>query len=291
MLTQEQVASYHTNGYLGVEGVLPPGVVAELQRVTDEFTEKSRLVTENDGVFDLERGHSPETPRIRRLVAPSVLHPIYKETLHQDGICDIVSQLIGPSFRHHGRGKINMKVAEVGSPVEWHQDWAFFPHTNDDVLTVGVAIDDMTTQNGALLVLPGSHEGPIYDHHQDGAFASGITDAAFNSEGAVPIELAAGGISLHHVRTAHASMPNISGKPRRLYLWVLAAGDAWPIMGYDDWAEYAAKFVRGEPTNQPRMEALPVRLPRPGAKATVRYGSLYTSQLRLRKSFRVGQKR
>jgi hypothetical protein len=62
-------------------------------------------------------------------------------------------------------------------------------------------------------------------------------------------------------------------------------------MGYDDWAEYAAKFVRGEPTNQPRMEALPVRLPRPGAKATVRYGSLYTSQLRLRKSFLIGQKR
>ena len=47
MLTQAQIDFYHTHGYLGVENVLSAREVAELQRVTDEFVEKSRQVTEH----------------------------------------------------------------------------------------------------------------------------------------------------------------------------------------------------------------------------------------------------
>ena len=38
--------------------------------------------------------------------------------------------------------------------------FAFYPHTNDDLLAVGVALDDCTLENGCLLMLPGSHRGP-----------------------------------------------------------------------------------------------------------------------------------
>ena len=37
MLTQEQIASYHEKGYLGVEGVLDAGEVEALRQTTDEF--------------------------------------------------------------------------------------------------------------------------------------------------------------------------------------------------------------------------------------------------------------
>ena len=60
---------------------------------------------------------------------------------------------------------MNMKPAGTGSPVEWHQDWAFYPHTNDDILAVGVVIDDMRLDNGCLMVVPGSHHDPVLDHH------------------------------------------------------------------------------------------------------------------------------
>jgi len=53
-------------------------------------------------------------------------------------LLDIVAQLIGPGIYYNG-DKLNMKIAGVGSPVEWHQDWAFYPCTNDDLLAVGVA--------------------------------------------------------------------------------------------------------------------------------------------------------
>src|SRR3546814_12432932 len=71
-----------------------------------------------------------------------------------------------------------MKSAGYGAAVEWHQDWAFYPHTNDDILAVGVIIDDMSEENGPLMVFPGSHRGPVHDHHADGVFAGAMSLAA-----------------------------------------------------------------------------------------------------------------
>ena len=281
MLSREQIDFYHTSGYLGVEGVLSRDEVEELRRVTDAFVEASRQVTETDGVFDLEPGHTPEFPQLRRLIDPSRQHDAYDRGLRHEKILDITSQLIGSGIRTNG-DKLNMKSAEVGSPVEWHQDWAFYPHTNDDLLAVGVAIDDMTLENGCLLVVPGSHKGRIHDHHLNGRFAGAVTEPDFTGECAVPIEIKAGGISIHHVRTLHASAPNTSGKPRRLLLYMYCAIDAFPLVQpINTWEEFNGMILRGEPTREPRMVSVPVRVPLPPAERT---GSIYEIQTILEES-------
>jgi len=67
--------------------------------------------------------------------------------------------------------KLNIKAPGGGMAVEWHQDWALYPHTNDDLLAVGVMVDDVDEENGPLQVIPGSHRGPILDHsNPDGVF-------------------------------------------------------------------------------------------------------------------------
>ena len=264
MLSQEQIDFYHADGYLAVDNVISSEVVEELRRVTDEFVERSREATEHTDVFDLEPEHSRDAPKLRRLKSPVLQHEVYRDMLGHKDILTRVSQLIGYGLRCNG-DKLNMKLPEFGSPVEWHQDWAFYPHTNDDLLAVGVCIDDMTVDNGALLVLPGSHRGPVYDHHLDGRFCGAITDPAFSDEGAVPVELAAGGISIHHVRTVHGSTPNRSERPRRLLLLQYCAIDAWPLVHFKDWDTFNESIVRGEPTNVPRVERVPVRMPMPEA--------------------------
>ena len=264
MLSQEQIDFYHANGYVGVEGVISAREVSELRRVTDEFVERSREVTEHTDVFDLEPGHSRDHPKLRRLKRPIVQHEVYRDLLHHEDILTMVSQLIGYGLRCNG-DKLNLKLPEFGSPVEWHQDWAFYPHTNDDLLAVGICIDEMTVENGALLVVPGSHRGPVYDHHIDSGFCGAITDPTFSGESAVPVELAAGGISIHHVRTVHGSTPNRSERPRRLLLFQYCAIDAWPIVHFTDWDAFNETIVRGEPTNVPRVEPVPVRMPMPEA--------------------------
>lgn len=279
MLTTKQINFYHENGYLGVEGVLSAEEVADLRRVSDEFVQLSASVTAHTDVFDLEPGHTPQSPKLRRLKNPILHHTVYNMTLRHPGILDIVEQLIGPGIRTNGN-KLNMKSPEYGSPVEWHQDWAFYPHTNDDLLAVGVCMDDMMLENGCLLVIPGSHKGPVYTHHQHGRFAGAVTEEVPDADKAVPIELRAGGISIHHVRTLHASATNRSAYPRRLLLFQYCSIDSWSLMGFKDWDEYVATILRGEPTNRPRVTDVPVQMPWPPAE---RGGSIYETQTILEK--------
>jgi ectoine hydroxylase-related dioxygenase (phytanoyl-CoA dioxygenase family) len=286
MLTPAQIQFYREQGYLGIEAVFSASEVAELRRVTDEFVEASRAVTANNAVFDLEPSHTPQQPRLRRLKDPIRQHEVYRRALLHPKVLAIVGQLVGPAIACNGN-KLNLKLADVGSPVEWHQDWAFYPHTNDDLLAVGVAMDDSTLENGCLLVLPGTHRGPMLDHHQDGVFIGAVTDPAFRPDGAVPITLKAGGISIHHVRLLHGSAPNRSPHPRRLLLFQYCAADAWPLLpGDKPWENYTATVIQGAPVSAPRLAPVPVRLPLPAPRFT---GSIYENQRGL-KNVKFGDK-
>jgi ectoine hydroxylase-related dioxygenase (phytanoyl-CoA dioxygenase family) len=135
-----------------------------------------------------------------------------------------------------------------------------------------------------MLMVPGSHRGPIHDHHQDGSFVGAI-DAdggeAIRAEiaRAVHVPVHAGGITLHHCRTLHASAPNRSPKPRRLFLLELAAVDAWPLAGVPDLEAFNARIWRGGPTALYRSVAMDLRVPLPKHS---RQGSIYEVQTPLR---------
>ena len=288
MLTTEEIEFYHTNGYVTATGVLSADEVAELRRVTEEFVDKSRLATDHTEEFDLEPGHTAEKPRLRRLKYPELRHPAYDHVFRHESIIDIAAQLLGPNIRHHG-GKLNMKSAGFGSPVEWHQDFAFAPRTNDDMLAVGVAIDDMNEENGCLLVVPGSHKGPIHNHYQEDVFVGAVTDSDFEPESIAAIELEAGDISLHHGRTLHASATNTApDKQRRLYLLQYCAADAWRLDQADAQEEGPEvdcdeHVLRGEPAQPRFVETPPVPKPdtiRPGLG-----GSIYETQTQLERRF------
>lgn len=286
MLTSDQIRFYRDQGYLGVEGVFSPAEVAELRQVTDGFVEKSRAVTVNDAVFDREPSHTPQNPRLRRLKDPIKQHDVYRRAISHPKVLQIVSQLIGPAITSNGN-KLNLKLADVGSPVEWHQDWAFYPHTNDDLLAVGIAMDDSSPENGCLMVIPESHRGPLLDHHQDGVFIGAVTDPTFRPDRAVPITLKAGGISIHHARLLHGSAPNRSPRTRRLLLFQYCAADAWPLLpGDKPWETYAASVLQGAPVNVPRLTPVPVRLPLPAAKFG---GSIYENQRGLKNTLFAGK--
>lgn len=260
-LTQEQIDLYHTEGYLALSGVFSPDRIAELSAVTDQFVEKSREVTESGDVFDVEEGHTAERPRLRRLRHPYQQHEAYNRAMRDERVMRVITQLIGDNVRYQG-GKLNIKPPEVGSAFEWHQDWGFFPHTNDDLLAVGIALEDVLLENGCLMVVPRTHKDPIYDHAQDGVFV-GAVDPTGLDDVAVPLVLPAGSMSVHHVRLLHGSAPNRSLRSRRLLLFEYAAADAWPLVSQPSWETLQKRVIRGEMTVLPRLENVPVRLPFP----------------------------
>ena len=285
VIAEAQVTAYREKGFVVVEDIYSPGEVARMCAALDEIVDAARGVREHDEVYDLEPSHTPERPRVRRIKTPWAVHPLFRQMLQRPRLIAVLERLIGPALRLHG-GKINLKSAEYGSPVEWHQDWAFYPHTNDDVLAVGVMLDDMRPDNGPLLVIPGSHRGPTWDHHQDGRFAGAIDPQACDLDFS-SAEMAtgrAGACSFHHVRAVHGSALNTSGRDRRLLLYQVAAADAWDLQGLVEgsWDAHQASMIAGEATLEPRLAPAPVRLPFPEA---MRLGSIYENQSVVRNRF------
>jgi len=278
MLTKAQIESYRENGYLVVPDAIGPDKVTKARAKLAELIEASRRVPASDAVYDLEDAHTPANPRVRRIKDPHKVDKVYADLLAAPEITDLVAQLIGPDLRME-HTKLNIKPARGGEPVEWHQDWAFYPHTNDDILEVGVMIEDCTLENGALLVIPGSHRGPVFDHHYDGYFAGAIDPAApgLGIGRAVPVTGKAGTISLHHVRTVHGSKDNLSERDRPLLLFGYCAADAWPLKSdaFKDLDSFNARMVRGKPTIEPRLRDVPVRMPFPPAP---HQGSIFENQ-------------
>ncbi len=276
MISDRDVAFYRESGYLVVADVLDQPTLTRLREVVGGAIEGAREVAAHTSMYDLEPGHRPDAPRVRRIKTPHRFFPEFEKLFRDPRVVGIVQKLLGPAVRLHG-SKINLKAPRYGSPVEWHQDWAFYPHTNDDLLAVGVMMDDCTLENGPLMVVPGSHRGRIHDHHAGGYFCGAVDPAAIAAEidRAVPLIGRGGSMSFHHVRLLHGSAQNLSDQPRALLLYEYAAADAWPIMGVSDLADFNARIVAGEPTIEPRLTAVPVRMPLPPA---LHQGSIYENQ-------------
>jgi len=282
-LTRAQIEQYRELGYLVVPDVFDAGLLAEIRRTLDAIVADAGKVTSHTDVYDLEESHTPEQPRVRRIKTPHKHFPFFAELTRNPRITGILAQLIGPDLRLHG-AKLNMKSAGYGAAVEWHQDWAFYPHSNDDVLATGLYLDDCDMENGPLLVVPGTHKGPVFDHHANGYFAGAMDPQpeGLDYAKAVPLTGKAGSMTIHHARLVHGSALNTSSKPRRLLLHEYAAADAWPLLGVANFEEFNGRMVLGKPTIEPRLTPVPVRMPFPPAPFQ---GSIYENQRAAAKRF------
>ncbi|HEX3177798.1 MAG TPA: phytanoyl-CoA dioxygenase family protein [Methylomirabilota bacterium] len=263
-LTDTEIAAYHRDGYLAVPRLIEPDRIEALRRVTDAFVERSRAVTRSDALFDLDARHTAAAPVLRRIKNPADNDALYRWVAFESAIVDIVAQLIGPSIRFH-HSKLNLKGSLVGAAVEVHQDAAFYPHSNDDVLAVGLLLDDASEANGAMAVLPGSHRGPVHTHYDaQGRFVGCMRDddvARLDRSRAVLLALPAGSVHIHHYRLVHWSAPNTSTAERRLLINSYTAADAFSFMPDTTGSPLVGTLLRGTPPMVARRTAGDMPLP------------------------------
>ena len=285
VLSPDQIAFYDENGYLVLENRIPQVWIENIRAEIARFEEEAATLTASDDRLDLEDTHSLGNPRLRRIKLPHMISDVVRELMYSDHVLAPARDLIGPDIRLHTT-KLNLKSAVYGAAVEWHQDYAFYPHTNDDILAVGVLIDDMAAENGPLMVFPGSHKGPVYDHHVDGVFAGAMLpeENGLNPADAVHLTGPAGSISIHHGRIVHGSALNTSDRPRRILFYEMMAADAFPIMGsmtrWEGIEDYDSRMLCGKPTKNPRLKDIPVRVPQPQPDVPI---SIYEIQKGMKK--------
>jgi ectoine hydroxylase-related dioxygenase (phytanoyl-CoA dioxygenase family) len=221
-LTDSEVKQYWEDGFLVVDDVLSIEEVEEL-----------RHACEDPQILALRSQKDYETKTVHALGITS-LHPAFLKLAKHPAIVERIKPLLGPDIELE-HSKLATKPPTKGVGVfPWHQDYAFYPHTNTDLLSVMVMLDDATPENGCMQMVKGSHKLGILDHAKDGRFVAECQESHYwlepaNPSNVVDVTPRTGGISIHHALTLHGSDANKSGNPRRGIVFSYRACDSYQL--------------------------------------------------------------
>jgi len=210
-ISDDDVEFYRENGYLIVPNALSPD---EIESLRDETTAICQGDRGEVGKLPEGAEHDTEEDILKRVLCIHMIHkisPIMHEALAHPIIADTLTKVIGPNVKCM---QSMLFIKASGKPGQaWHQDEIYIP-TRDRSLTGGwIALDDATTENGCLWVIPGSHKRGIlwpqrvqHDTRFDCAHES--FRFPYTDDDAIPVEVKAGDMVFFNGYLLHRSLPN-----------------------------------------------------------------------------------
>ena len=268
-LSETQKTQFWEDGFITIANAVTDEQLLKLKEVFSEWVEESRRHNGDFGEtidgrfrFDVEPGHNKKTPGLRRVQSPEEVSEVYNDTMRNSKMVDYVEDLIGPSIRFH-HGKINSKLPGTATKVSFHQDFLFQPMSNDDLITALLFLDDVTLDNGPLEVIPKTHKGPLYSHWHDGVFTGSVSDQIFEEHKNNIFHCTgdAGRVCLMHSSLLHGSAPNISRKPRTLYIATYYAEDAIELSQNHVPSKFTHDLIRGTVSGRVRCSSFEMLIP------------------------------
>ena len=294
-ITRSETSFYKKNGYLVKDQLISKKDINKLNTLINKIVNKEKnskkKVKDQGGTQSYDNYHfvfnsnSSKNKEILRLNNPQNNNKLFYDLSRNKKIIDIVKKLIGGTVRFH-LGKLNFKLPnkKKGSLVEWHQDFAFYPHTNDDLITVGIYLEDCYEKNGPLKVIKGSHKKKLFSHHSNDNYFVGKINTKknkINLKKSISLTGKAGSVAFFHCRTIHGSGLNHTNGSRPLILFGYRACDAWPIINdgnphpETNFENYDKNIIYGKKSIVPRCTDVPVIIPLPKKK---HYVSIYQLQ-------------
>lgn len=166
----------------------------------------------------LDKLMAASSVRPEHLSEPHVKDPFWLQLCRHPRILSAVKAVLGEDLALIMTHLI-VKPPRDGMRIAWHQDrptWASVKGT--DIVTVWLAIDDADTGNGCMKVIPSSQQGfpemEIVRYKGDDVFNLKVNVSPDLEQNAVPVELAAGDISIHDSYIIHGSDANLSDRRR-----------------------------------------------------------------------------
>lgn len=268
-LSDDQIEAYHREGFVLMDDGLTSEQLAALRADFEIWKNESREHAGAYGItiderprFDVEPGHSAERPALRRVASPGEVSGAYLDVMRNAPAVDAIAQVIGPNVEFNN-GKVNSKQPGAATTVKFHQDFAFQPHSNTDLVAVLYFLDDVTLENGPPLLVPGSHTGELHSHWEADVFTGEVEPhvVADAKESAVPIVGTAGSACLMHNLLLHGSDPNESERPRTLFIAEYRSDDAVPLATSHIPSIHEGELVRGEHSDTVRTGDFTMRIP------------------------------
>jgi hypothetical protein len=211
-LTDKEVASFHELGFVMPNFKLPKATIAAMRQAYDELLERNAGAAGFDPDFVL--GPHLATPGAQGTKGDTK----WLDFARDPDVLAMVAQVAGPDLILWGMTLFG-KPAGEGKETPWHQDGDYYPIEPLETVSVWIAIDDATPENGCLRYMPGSHkERRIFPHHwvedPDLTLTQVLDPEWYEKDRAVEVVREAGQIAIHDVYMAHQSAPNRSDKRR-----------------------------------------------------------------------------
>ena len=165
VLSKEEVGHFRTQGYLRVPDVYAPDEVAELAEDLDLLIDRwarSKAWTGpwREALLDADLAATIE---LRSLHDLRYYSAAWARATSNAKLAGVLRCLLGEAVELH-HTTMHVKPPERGQPFPLHQDWPFYPHTDDRYVDVLLHLDDTSHDNGEISFLPGSHLGGPLQH-------------------------------------------------------------------------------------------------------------------------------
>ena len=198
IISTDQINQYQQDGYTIVSNLFTR---AEAQEWKAQF--KQRLAAEN----------ALDEPSGVRVWMCDGMDATTEANVQDSRLVQALQALIGRDIEFLSV-KAVFKNAKTSFNSPWHQDWHYWQ--GSPKISVWIALDDATPENGCLRLVPGSHKGVVeMDDIDDGqGFNRRIGEEAISEAQVETVPIAAGDAIFFHDLALHASCPNINGQDR-----------------------------------------------------------------------------
>jgi phytanoyl-CoA hydroxylase len=212
-VTDDEVARYRRDGFVLMPDFLSAAELEEWRLVCERGVQARLALRDelsNDGGDDYYRKVFAQVSGLVRI------EPRMAELLLDPSLGDLAARLTGVDQMRLWNDQALFKPA-WGNPTAWHLDAPYWSFDDRRALTVWVALDEATVENGCLWYLPRTHETARFDQFELGSNLGGIFDTypEWRDIEAVPAVLPPGGAVWHNGLVAHGAGANMTPRGRR----------------------------------------------------------------------------
>jgi phytanoyl-CoA hydroxylase len=207
--TREQVDAYRRDGFVLIEGFLDGDELERWRTVTADAVAERQAVAAPVGDAYYQRTFA----QLQRLADT---HAEMAKLILDERLGEIVGTLAGVDGLRVWHDQALIKPA-YGNPTAWHLDNPFWSFSSRDAISIWIALDDATVQNGCLWYLPGTHSSARFELVELGQSFGDLFDdyPEWLELEPVAAPCSAGGAVFHNGLTAHAAGANVTPRPRR----------------------------------------------------------------------------
>jgi len=156
-LTKNQIDEFSTDGFIQIKGLFDAEEIEMLRSTAHADRElDSHSFSRADG----------EGGKVRLSLWNHPGDQIYGMFARSNRMVNKVEELLGDEVYHY-HSKMILKDPKIGGAWTWHQDYGYWYQNGllyPDLVSVFIAVDKATRENGCLQVIRGSHKMGRIDH-------------------------------------------------------------------------------------------------------------------------------